>query len=382
MSKKKASLQPLPKEVSLMISNLLKDYGKGSIMRLGDDPFGLTFETQYSTGSLALDLALGTAWKNKDGIYQRGIPGGKIVEIFGPESSGKTTLLNHLIASAQHQGGLAAFIDVEQAWDRRYAAKIGVDTDNLIFSQPDSGEQALQTMNKLLITGKFAVIGLDSIAGLIPQCEIDNGLDDNSMGAQGRMMSKALRNMSPKINKTNTLVVFTNQIREKVGVIFGNPETTPGGNAMKFWASLRFDIRKTAALKDANGVVYGHRAKVKVIKNKMSIPFTMAEFDLSRGRGIDKVLDLVDTAIFAGVIQKKGSWYSYGSEQIGQGSESVKEYLSKYEEMAEAIRNEVIVRFVEGEVPDEPVEPVEQDGDAVEVQTEQVPDETAGVATA
>ena len=293
-----------------------RQFGKGSIMKIGSQP--IVDVPVIPTGSLALDKALGVG----------GIPRGRVIEIFGPESSGKTTLALHAIASAQKKGGIAAFIDAEHALDVGYAKKLGVNCEELLVSQPDTGEQALEITDMLIRSGAMDIVVIDSVAALVPRAEIEGEMGDSHMGLQARLMSQALRKLTGTINKTMTSLIFINQIRMKIGVVFGNPETTTGGNALKFYSSVRLDIRRIGAIKDGQEIV-GNRTRVRVVKNKMAPPFKEAEFDIMYGEGISKTGDLVDAGVEAGIIEKSGSWYSYDGERIGQGRENVKKFLSE-----------------------------------------------------
>ncbi|MGZ5492248.1 MAG: recombinase RecA [Thermoanaerobaculia bacterium] len=296
------------------LSQIERQFGKGSIMRLGAKEF--TAISSISSGSIGVDAALGVG----------GIPRGRIVEIFGPESSGKTTLSLHVIAEAQKLGGLAAFIDAEHALDAEYAKKLGVDVDNLLVSQPDSGEQALEIVEVLVRSGAIDVIVVDSVAALVPRAELEGEMGDTHMGLQARLMSQALRKLTGIVSKSRTSLIFINQIREKIGVMFGNPETTTGGRALKFYASVRLDIRRTTQIKEGEEVI-GSRVKVKVVKNKCAAPFRQAEFDVAYGQGISKTGELIDIGIENKIIEKSGSWFSYGSVRIGQGRENAKQFL-------------------------------------------------------
>ena len=304
------------KALEQVLSQIEKQYGKGAIMRLGEDSREMTVDV-IPTGCLALDIALGTG----------GVPRGRIIEIFGPESSGKTTVTLHIIAETQKMGGIAAFIDAEHALDPAYAANLGVDLDNLYVSQPDTGEQALDITDSLVRSGAVDLIVVDSVAALTPKAEIEGDMGDQHVGLQARLMSQALRKLTAITNKSKTCVIFINQLREKVGVMFGNPETTPGGKALKFYSSVRLDIRKADALKDSDGV-YGNRTKVKVVKNKLAPPFKTAEFDMIYGKGISQEGCLLDIGVDKGLIEKSGSWFSYNGEKFAQGREKAKDYIA------------------------------------------------------
>jgi recombination protein RecA len=312
------------KAVETAITQIERQFGKGSIMKLGSQKI-LDIPT-ISTGSLALDKALGIG----------GIPRGRVTEIYGPESSGKTTLALHAVAEVQRQGGIAAFIDAEHALDTVYARKLGVNCDELLVSQPDTGEQALEITEMLVRSGAIDIIIIDSVAALVPRAEIEGEMGDSHMGLQARLMSQALRKLTGTISKTMTAVIFINQIRMKIGVVFGNPETTTGGNALKFYASVRLDIRRTGSIKEGQEVV-GNRTKVRVVKNKMAPPFQEAEFDILYGEGISRTGDLLDIGVTVGIIDKSGSWYSYGSERIGQGRNNVKTFFQDHPDMLEEI---------------------------------------------
>jgi len=302
------------KAVETAMVQIERQFGKGAIMKLGGSPI---IDVQViSTGSLALDKALGVG----------GLPRGRVIEIFGPESSGKTTLALHAVSEAQKQGGIVAFVDAEHALDISYAKKLGVDCDELLVAQPDTGEQALEIADMLVRSGAIDIVVIDSVAALVPRAEIEGEMGDSHMGLQARLMSQALRKLAGTISKTMTSVIFINQIRMKIGVVFGNPETTSGGNALKFYSSVRLDIRRIGAIKDGQEIV-GNRTRVRVVKNKMAPPFTDAEFDIIYGQGISQTGDLIDTGVTVGVIDKSGSWYSYDGERIGQGRQNVKKFL-------------------------------------------------------
>lgn len=315
------------KNLELSIQQIIKDHGTEAIMRLGERPKS-NIKT-VSTGSLSLDECLGG-----------GIPEGRIIEIYGPESSGKTTLTLHVIAESQKEGGLAAFIDAEHALDPLYAKKLGVDTDNLLLSQPDNGEQALDIVEKLVQSGAVNIIVVDSVAALVPKAELDGEMGDSHMGLQARLMSQALRKLTGSIKKSKTTVIFINQLRQKIGVMFGSPETTTGGQALKFYTSVRLDIRRIGQLKDGDSVV-GNRTRVKVVKNKIAPPFKMTEFDIMYGLGISKEGDLLDLALKADIVKKTGAWYSFDDNKIGQGRENVKINLKEDEKLYSAIESQV-----------------------------------------
>ncbi len=326
------------KSIKMTIDRLEKSYGKGIVMRMGDKP-AVNVES-ISTGSLGLDIALGIG----------GLPKGRIVEIYGPESSGKTTLTIHAIAEAQKRGGIAAFIDAEHAFDRSYAEALGVDTDNLLISQPDNGEQALEIVENLIRSGAIDIIVIDSVAALTPRSEIEGEMGDSKMGLQARLMSQALRKLTAAIGRTDTCCIFINQLREKIGVMFGNPETTTGGNALKFYCSIRLDIRRSgAAIKDKEGNVVGNNVKVKIVKNKMAPPFRIAQFDIMYGEGISKTGEIVDIGVAQEVIKKSGSWYSYEGAKIAQGRESAKQFFADNPEVALEVE-EKIKKAIKGEV--------------------------------
>jgi recombination protein RecA len=319
--------------IDLAMGQIEKQFGKGSIMRLGEDAVLPEVQT-ISTGTLSLDIALGVG----------GIPKGRIIEIFGPESSGKTTLALHIVAEAQKKGGIAAFVDAEHALDIHYARKLGVKTDDLLVSQPDTGEQALEITEVLVRSGAIDVLVVDSVAALVPRAEIEGEMGDSHMGLQARLMSQALRKLTGTISKSNCCVIFINQIRMKIGVMFGNPETTTGGNALKFYASVRLDIRKIASLKQGQDII-GTRTRVKVVKNKVAPPFKEAEFDILYGEGISRIGDLLDLGADNGVIEKSGAWYSYNGERIGQGRENARQFLKEHPELVQSIEQQLLAHF-------------------------------------
>ena len=320
------------KALEIAMSQIEKQFGKGSVMKLGE--FKAMEIEAIPTGALSLDIALGIG----------GVPRGRIIEVFGPESSGKTTLALHIVAEAQKMGGEAAFIDAEHALDPVYAKKLGVDIDNLIVSQPDTGEQALEITESLVRSGALDVIVVDSVAALVPKAEIDGDMGDSHMGLQARLMSQALRKLAGAINKSKTVLIFINQLREKIGVMFGNPETTTGGRALKFYASVRMDIRKVENIKQ-DGEVKGNRVRVKVIKNKVAPPFREAEFDIVYGQGISKEGNILDMAVNLDIIEKSGSWFSYNGERIGQGRENVKKYLKENQKVLKEVEEKVRADF-------------------------------------
>ncbi len=316
------------KALSIVMQKIEKDFGKGSIMRLGDDE--VSEVEVIPTGSLALNAALGVG----------GYPKGRIIEIYGPESSGKTTLAIHAIAEAQKAGGIAAFIDAEHAFDRFYAEKLGVDVDNLLIAQPDNGEQALEIADQLISSSAIDIIVIDSVAALTPKAEIEGDMGDNRVGLQARLMSQALRKLTSTISKTNTTCIFINQLREKIGIMFGNPETTTGGNALKFYSSVRLDIRKVTTLKDGDTPI-GNQVRVKIVKNKVAPPFRKAEFEITFGEGISHVGEIVDLGVECEVIRKSGSWFSYGDSKLAQGRDAVKRLLADNPELCEEIEAKI-----------------------------------------
>ena len=324
-----ASTTKKTKALDLAITQIDRQFGKGSIMRLGNDKPSTT-ESVISTGCLSLDVALGVG----------GVPRGRIIEIYGPEASGKTTLALHIVAEAQKNNGYAAFVDVEHALDPEYSKSLGVNTDDLLVSQPDTGEQALEITETLVRSGALDVIVIDSVAALVPQAELDGEMGDTHVGLQARLMSQALRKLTGTVSRSNTCVIFINQIRIKIGVMFGNPETTPGGRALKFYSSQRLEIRRVSTIKDGLNAV-GNKVRVKVVKNKVASPFKMAEFDIMYGVGISYVGDVLDLAVTADIVQKMGAWYSYKDEKIGQGRENTKAYLEENTDMMSKIIKQV-----------------------------------------
>lgn len=330
------------KALQLTLDKLEKSYGKGAVMKLGDS--AVERIDSIPTGSLGLDIALGIG----------GVPKGRVIEIYGPESSGKTTLATHIIAEAQKKGGIAAFIDAEHAFDKYYAQKLGVDVENLLISQPDNGEQALEIADNLIRSGAIDVIVIDSVAALVPKAEIEGEMGDSKMGLQARLMSQALRKLTGTIAKTNCCCIFINQLREKIGVMFGNPETTTGGNALKFYASVRLDIRRISQIKDSDEVS-GNRARVKVVKNKVAPPFRMAEFDIMFGEGISKAGEIIDLGVEFNIIKKAGSWFSYGDTRLGQGRDAVRRLLLDNPDLMDELENN-IREEVTGEKMDEMLE--------------------------
>jgi recombination protein RecA len=322
------------KALKLTIDKIDKDYGKGSVMMMNEkstEPMEVV-----STGSIGLDVALGIG----------GLPRGRVIEIYGPESSGKTTIATHVIAEAQKKGGMCAFIDAEHAFDSNYAKKLGVDVDNLLISQPDYGEQALEIADRLILSGALDVVVIDSVAALVPKGELEGEMGDSKMGLHARLMSQALRKLTATISKTNTICIFINQLREKIGVMFGNPETTTGGNALKFYASVRLDIRRMTQIKDGDEAI-GNHVKVKVVKNKVAPPFRSAEFDIIFGEGISKMGEVIDMGVEFGIVQKSGSWFSYGSDKLGQGRDAVRELLLDNPELAAEIEAKIRAKIKE-----------------------------------
>jgi len=316
------------KALELTMGNIEKNFGKGTIMKLGDE--AVENVEAISTGSISLDYALGVG----------GLPRGRVTEIYGPESSGKTTLALHAIAEAQKSGGIAAFIDAEHAFDRYYAQKLGIDIENLLVSQPDNGEQALEIVDNLIRSGAIDIIVIDSVAALTPRAEIEGEMGDSKMGLQARLMSQAMRKLTATISKTGTCCVFINQLREKIGVMFGNPETTTGGNALKFYSSVRVDIRRMQQIKEGESIT-GNRVRVKIVKNKVAPPFRKAEFDIVYGEGISKLGEIIDLGVDMNIMKKSGSWFSYGDTKLGQGRDAVKSLLMDNPELAEELENKI-----------------------------------------
>ena len=321
-------LEAKKKALSLTMEKIEKTYGKGAIMKLGDAP--IVDVESISTGSVGIDMALGVG----------GLPKGRVVEIYGPESSGKTTLTLHAIAEAQREGGIAAFIDAEHAFDRFYAQKLGVDIDNLLISQPDCGEQALEIADNLIRSAAIDILVIDSVAALTPKSEIEGEMGDSKLGLQARLMSQALRKMTATISKSGCICVFINQLRDKIGVMFGSPETTTGGNALKFYSSVRIDIRRSTQIKDGDMTI-GNRTRVKIVKNKIAPPFRRAEFDIMYGQGISKTGEIIDLGVDNSIIEKSGSWYSYNSTKLGQGKEAVKNLLKDNPELMDELESKV-----------------------------------------
>jgi recombination protein RecA len=321
------------KALQLTIDKLEKTYGKGVVMKLSDSK--VVDIPAISTGSLGLDLALGIG----------GIPRGRIVEVYGPESSGKTTLSLHCIAEAQKRGGMAAFIDAEHAFDKAYAEKLGIDIENLLISQPDNGEQALEVAEHLIRSGTIDIIVIDSVAALVPRSELEGDMGDSKMGLQARLMSQALRKLTGAISKTGCSCIFINQLREKIGVVFGNPETTTGGNALKFYASVRLDIRRISQIKDNTGEILGNRTKVKVVKNKVAPPFKVVEFDIIYGEGISKIGEIIDLGVALDIIKKAGSWFSYGDNKLAQGRDAVKALLKDNPELLDTLESQILAQI-------------------------------------
>ena len=315
------------------LGQIEKQYGKGAVMKLGDSAANMNVET-IPTGSLSLDIALGLG----------GVPKGRIIEVYGPESSGKTTVALHMVAEVQKRGGIAGFIDAEHALDPAYAKNIGVDIENLYISQPDNGEQALEITETMVRSGAVDIIIVDSVAALVPKAEIDGDMGDSHVGLQARLMSQALRKLTAALSKSNCIVIFINQLREKVGVMFGNPETTTGGRALKFYSSIRLDVRRIEALKQG-GEMVGNRTRIKVVKNKVAPPFREAEFDIMFGKGISKEGDVLDLAASVGIVQKSGAWFAYGGDKIGQGRENAKAYLREHPEIMDEIEHKVRVAY-------------------------------------
>jgi len=334
MAKVNNEVSEKDKALEAALAQIDKRFGKGSVMTLGDENARLDVEA-ISTGSVSLDIACGIG----------GLPKGRIIEIFGPESSGKTTLALHVIAESQKQGGKAAFIDAEHALDPVYAKNLGVNIDDLLVSQPDTGEDALEICEMLVRSGALSVVVIDSVAALVPKAEIEGDMGDSHMGQQARLMSQALRKITGIANKTGTMIIFINQLREKIGVMFGNPETTTGGRALKFYSSIRLDVRRVESIKMGENVI-GNRTRVKVVKNKVAPPFKMTEFDIMYGEGISKAGDILDCAVDAGLIEKSGAWYSYKGDRIGQGRENVKEYLKQNASILTQLEEEIKAKYI------------------------------------
>ena len=332
------------KALQLTIDKLEKAYGKGTVMKLSDEK--IQDIPAISTGSIGLDIALGIG----------GIPRGRVIEVYGPESSGKTTLALHCIAEAQKCGGMAAFIDAEHAFDRSYAEKLGIDTENLLISQPDNGEQALEITEHLIRSGAIDIIVIDSVAALVPRSELEGEMGDSKMGLQARLMSQALRKLTGTISKTGCSCVFINQLREKIGVMFGNPETTTGGNALKFYASVRLDIRRIGQIKETADSIVGNRTRVKVVKNKVAPPFKVVEFDIIYGQGISKIGEIIDLGVELNIIEKSGSWFSYKGNKLGQGRDTVKGLLEDNPELSEELEGAIRAKIEGKDVEEAPVE--------------------------
>ena len=344
------------KALEAAMSQIQKQFGKGAIMKLGEGAAQMNIET-VSTGSISLDLATGVG----------GVPKGRIVEIYGPESSGKTTLTLHIVAEAQKKGGKAAFIDAEHALDPVYARNLGVQVDDLLVSQPDTGEQALEICDMLARSAALDVIVIDSVAALVPKAEIQGEMGDSHVGLQARLMSQALRKIAGTVNKSNTCVIFINQLREKIGVMFGNPETTTGGRALKFYSSMRLDVRRIETIKSGDQML-GNRTRVKVVKNKVAPPFKQAEFDIMYGQGISKAGDVLDCAVEEKIVEKAGSWYSYAGERIGQGRENVKKWLEDNPNILDKIEGQLLETLKPEEVPEEPAADLQVDEDGVVIE--------------
>ena len=352
VAKEKEENSERKRALEAALSQIDRAFGKGSVMKLGSRDLGLDTDT-VSTGSLGLDIALGVG----------GLPRGRVIEIYGPESSGKTTLALHAVAEAQKKGGIAAYIDAEHALDPGYAKKLGVDIDEMLISQPDTGEQALEITDTLVRSGGIDIIVIDSVAALTPKAELEGEMGDSLPGLQARLMSQALRKLTASISKSNTIVIFINQIRMKIGIMFGNPETTTGGNALKFYASVRLDIRRIGAIKDHDEVV-GNQTRVKVVKNKVAPPFKQVEFDIMYGQGVSKVGELIDLGVKAGIVEKSGSWFSYDGERVGQGREAAKNFLTQNKDVAAKI--EAAIRANAGLIGQNLIAGAEKDAEAEE----------------